>query len=187
MPLMTCSLLFYITFTTYYGLFNIRIASYFSLDSTGQTDSFSLLYSVNRLNALAVPLCLNFLKLTNIKDTQFHKTLRPMDGIPIIGDTFQTIFPCFLVILCVVNYFDVWSKGVTAMGLEDLAFSNQFDPSRVENGQRIIKSEKSKAKQRGKEGDTEAGSGVGMTLLSGSKNDKTSSGSSGDENSSFIR
>lgn len=65
-------LLFYLTLTTYYGLFNIQISGLYSLDSSGRTDSYSLLQSAMRLTALAAPLCFNFLKLTNVKGTQFR-------------------------------------------------------------------------------------------------------------------
>lgn len=66
---MVSSVLAYLTFTTYYGLFNIRIFSLYSLDASGHTDSFSLLYSARTLTGLAPPLCFNFLKLTNVTDT----------------------------------------------------------------------------------------------------------------------
>ena len=64
-PLITI-LLGYLTLTTYYGLFNIRISSVYALDPTGITDSFSLLYSARLLTGLAPPLCFNFLKLVNL-------------------------------------------------------------------------------------------------------------------------
>ena len=81
-------LLLYFSLTTYYGLFNIKISSIYKLDSTGHTNSFSLLYSARYLTGLAPPLCFNFLKLTNVTNTQFHKVLNPMDAIPIIGTQF---------------------------------------------------------------------------------------------------
>lgn len=62
-------LLFYLTLTTYYGLFNIRISGLYSLDPSGRTDGYSLLQSAMRLTALAAPLCFNFLKLTNVNGT----------------------------------------------------------------------------------------------------------------------
>ena len=66
---MVSSVLAYLTFTTYYGLFNIRIFSLYSLDASGHTDSFSLLYSARTLTGLASPLCFNYLKLTNVQNT----------------------------------------------------------------------------------------------------------------------
>jgi hypothetical protein len=56
----------YLALTTYYGLFNIRIASIYNLDPSGHTDGFSLLYSARLLTGLASPLCFNFIKLTDV-------------------------------------------------------------------------------------------------------------------------
>ena len=70
--LMVSVALFYMASTTYFGLFNIRIFSIYSLSSSGHTDSFSLLYSARTLTGLASPLCVNFLKLTNVQNTQFQ-------------------------------------------------------------------------------------------------------------------
>ena len=86
--IMVSVVLGYLTFTTYYGLFNIRIFSIYNLDSSGFTDSYSLLYSARMMTGLASPLCFNFLKMTNMKATQFHVILNPMDAIPVFGSTF---------------------------------------------------------------------------------------------------
>ena len=131
------ALLFYFSLTTYYGLFNIKISSIYNLDSSGYTNSFSLLNSARYLTGLAPPLCFNFLKMTNVSNTQFHQVLNQMDAIPVIGTQFQTFVPAVLAVLCVVNYFNVWSKAVAAVGLEDLAFSEVFDASRGENGRKL--------------------------------------------------
>lgn len=137
-------LLFYLTLTTYYGLFNISISGLYSLDPTGRTDGYSLLQSAMRLTALAAPLCFNFLKLTNVKGTQFHKTLNPMDAIPVVGKGFQRFFPCCLAMLCLFNYFEIWTRMCKAFGLEELAFTSIYEESRVENGRRLLKIERSK-------------------------------------------
>ena len=137
-------MLLYFSLTTYYGLFNIKISSIYNLDSTGHTNSFSLLYSARYLTGLAPPLCFNFLKLTNVTNTQFHKVLNPMDAIPVIGTQFQTFFPAILALLCLINYFDVWTKVVTSVGLEELAFSEVFDPERVENGRKLLQIERNR-------------------------------------------
>ena len=139
---LVCVALSYLAFTTYYGLFNIRIFSLYSLDSSGYTDSFSLLYSARTLTGLASPLCFNFLNLTSSANTQFHAILNPLDAIPILGRSFQTFFPGILLLLCAVNYFDIWTKIVKSVGLEELAFTDVFDESRVENGRKLVRMER---------------------------------------------
>ena len=81
-------MLVYFSLTTFYGLFNIKISSIYNLDSSGHTNSFSLLQSARYLTGLAPPLCFNFLKMTNVSNTQFHKVLNQMDAIPVIGTQF---------------------------------------------------------------------------------------------------
>lgn len=73
-----------------------------------------------------------------------------MDAIPVFGHAFQTFFPAVLFLLCAFNYFDVWTKIVKSAGLEDLAFTEVFDESRVENGRKLVKIERnSQERQRG--------------------------------------
>mmetsp|Transcript_19841 Transcript_19841/g.14278 ORF Transcript_19841/g.14278 Transcript_19841/m.14278 type:complete len:108 (-) Transcript_19841:407-730(-) len=81
-------ILCYLCFCTYFGLFNLKFSSYYAFHKDGQTDAYSLLYSANILTRLAAPLCFNFLKLTNVSGTQFHKTLGLQDAIPLIGSAF---------------------------------------------------------------------------------------------------
>ena len=67
-----------------------------------------------------------------------------MDAIPVIGTQFQTFVPAVLAILCLTNYFDVWTKVVQSVGLEELAFSEVFDPARVENGRKLCQIERNR-------------------------------------------
>ena len=65
-------MLLYMSLTTYYGLFKLRVASFYRLDSSGHTDSCSLLYSARLLTGLAPPLCFNFLKLLGANNGKTH-------------------------------------------------------------------------------------------------------------------
>ena len=172
---MVSSVLAYLTFTTYYGLFNIRIFSLYNLDSSGHTDSFSLLYSARTLTGLASPLCFNFLKLTNVQNTQFHQVLNPLDAIPVLGRSFQTFFPGVLFLLCLVNYFDVWTKIVKSVGLEELAFTDVFDESRVENGRKLVKIERSTRHRQ-----------LGVTSFNHTLNFQSSDGEDNDESTTLL-
>lgn len=72
-----------------------------------------------------------------------------MDAIPVIGAQFQTFFPAALFLLCLVNYFDTWTKIVQSVGLEDLAFTEVFDEKRVEHGQKLFQIEKNRLDRGG--------------------------------------
>ena len=74
----TLSILFllYMSLCIYYGLFNLKLTSFYELHANQQTDPFSLLYSANFLTKLAPPLCFNFLKMINLSQgTAFHRFL----------------------------------------------------------------------------------------------------------------
>jgi hypothetical protein len=74
----TLSILFllYMSLCIYYGLFNLKVTSFYELHANQQTDPFSLLYSANFLTKLAPPLCFNFLQMINLtQGTAFHRFL----------------------------------------------------------------------------------------------------------------
>ena len=42
-----------------------------------------------------------------------------------------------------MNYFDIWTKVVRSVGLEELAFSDVYDEQRVANGHKLLKIKRS--------------------------------------------
>lgn len=118
----------------------MKFTSYYELHPHQQTDPFSLLYSANFLTKLAAPLCFNFLKIIHLDGTAFHKMIgnttasNSEAAIPLIGDDFQKVFPATLVVLCLCNVFDVWSKAMVCMGMEDFTFAEVMDRQKVEDG-----------------------------------------------------
>ena len=120
-------LLSYLSACVYFGLFNIKFTSYYELHPNKQTDSFSLIFSANFITKLAAPMCVNFLKIMHIEGTAFHRMIGAMDPIPLVGEQFQKIFPAALVILCIFNVFDVWSKLMKCIGLDEFSFIDIYD------------------------------------------------------------
>ncbi len=129
----------YMSLCIYYGLFNIKFTSYYELHGNQQTDAFSLLYSANFLTKLAPPLCFNFLKLINVQGTAFHRMLGGLDPIPLIGEDFQKLFPATLLLLVLFNAFDLWSKLMLCLGLEDFQFAEVIDAVKIEEGKTLAK------------------------------------------------
>jgi hypothetical protein len=129
----------YMSLCIYYGLFNIKFTSYYELHGNKQTDAFSLLYSANFLTKLAPPLCFNFLKLINVQGTAFHRMLGGLDPIPLIGEDFQKLFPATLLLLVAFNAFDVWSKLMLCLGLEDFQFAEVIDAVKIEEGKTLAR------------------------------------------------
>ncbi|CDW77697.1 UNKNOWN [Stylonychia lemnae] len=140
--ILSTALLLYMSVCIYFGLFNIKFTAYYELHPNKQTDSFSLLYSANFLTKLAAPLCVNYLKMLHIENTSFHHMLGAMDPIPLIGNQFQKIFPATLVLLVIFNSFDLWSKLMKCIGLDEFAFTEIYDEEKVADGKQICKLER---------------------------------------------
>lgn len=128
--LVTVSLLAYLSLCVYYGLFNLKVTSFYELHGSQQTDAFSLLYSANFLTKLAAPLCFNFLNVLHLEGTAFQRMLGVGSGyqaVPLIGDEFQKLFPATLVLLVLCNAFDVWTKLMVCLGLDEFTFAAVMD------------------------------------------------------------
>jgi|JI10StandDraft_1071094.scaffolds.fasta_scaffold379861_2 hypothetical protein len=69
--------LLYLALCTYYGLFNLKIASFYEFHPNQHTDAFSLLSSATILTRLAPALCINFCALLMIKETAFFHFIQP--------------------------------------------------------------------------------------------------------------
>mmetsp|Transcript_14808 Transcript_14808/g.10705 ORF Transcript_14808/g.10705 Transcript_14808/m.10705 type:complete len:143 (+) Transcript_14808:1301-1729(+) len=92
---------------------------------------------------LAAPLCFNFCQLIDLKSgTQFNSIMGLMDPMPIIGPSFQKLFPATLLVLCLINFFDVWSKFMRLLGLEELTFSEFYEEEKAEEGKRLVQIER---------------------------------------------
>ena len=66
--------------------------------------------------------------MTHTDDSISHRRLKSNQKLPILYSK--------------LNYFDIWTKIVKSVGLEELAFTDVFDESRVENGRKLVKIER---------------------------------------------
>lgn len=72
-----------------------------------------------------------------IKETAFFHFIKPTTQVPIIGSTFQRLFPATLVVLTFINTFDLWSKFMRKIGLEDFTFTQVYDSQIKDDGKRL--------------------------------------------------
>ena len=100
------------------------------------------------ISGITPPLCFNFLKMTGLTkyNSEFMTVMGPIDIVPIIGTQFQQFFPCFLVCLCVINYYDWWSRCMCWLGLDDFAFTPVLEKAKLERGRRLFEAEKRQCK-----------------------------------------
>ncbi len=50
-----------------------------------------------------------------------------MDVVPVMGGTTNFLFPVLLVIMCLCNFFDVYSKILSAFDIDKLGFTDKYD------------------------------------------------------------
>jgi len=100
------------------------------------------------LNRLAPALCINYLNVIHLKGTVFGKTIGVMDPIPLIGKQFQSIFPATLLLLCIFNFFNLWSKLMVFLGLDEYSFSEIFDEETASDGEVLSKIERVAREER---------------------------------------
>lgn len=144
--LVTLAIMGYLCFCTYYGIFNFRVSGFYGLYPYHQTDPSNLVYSALYLAKLASPLCLNFLMLIHIenhKKTVFDQVAgRGMSWAFV--NNFLEYFPCLTLVLCLAYYFDVYSKVMKVMGLDEFTYYNFYDPLAAAEGIHILKTERIK-------------------------------------------
>jgi len=134
----------YLWFCTFYGIFHIKLFGRYALNPNHHTDSFSLNLSATLLTRLAPPLCYNFILLAKLEGTVFEKFMGEMEFIPVLGVSFQELFPILLVVLAIFNLLDVWSRLLRFVGFDSYTFVNKYDREKSEEGQTYVKSQRQK-------------------------------------------
>jgi len=100
----------YMTYTAYFSVFRMKIAGWYGLYGNHNTDTGSLLWCASLLARLAGPLCYHFLLLVRVRGTSFQNFMGRMNVVPVLGESFNEIFPCFVAVLCSLNLFNVYSR-----------------------------------------------------------------------------
>ncbi|CAE8709265.1 unnamed protein product, partial [Polarella glacialis] len=70
----------------------------------------------------AAPLCYHFLLLIRVKGTTFQAMMGQMNVVPVLGRSFNEMFPILIAFLCLCNLLNVYSKLVLLFGLDALEF-----------------------------------------------------------------
>lgn len=87
---------------------------------------------------MTAPISFNYLKIIGVKGSAFEKVLGAMDDVPILGSANTYFFPMILIMLILFNAFDVYSKILSALGLKQFEFSDNFDDDRIEIGKQLV-------------------------------------------------
>ena len=87
---------------------------------------------------MSTPLCYNFLQIINNGRTAFSKVMGEANIVPVFGETFYIIFPILLIILIIVNIFDVYAMIAKMFGLQKFQFESRFEHENIEEGKRLL-------------------------------------------------
>lgn len=134
--------LVYIILCTYYALFSLKLTGWYGLYPHNQTDPSNLVWSAFFLCRLTAPLCYNFLLLIKVTHTEYARIMGIIDIVPVLGNQFAVFFPLLLIIFCGLNYFHVYGKLLTALGMNQFDFDDKYHEEKVSEGKAMIARER---------------------------------------------
>lgn len=122
--------------TCLYGLFSLRLSGFYSMHDNKHTDSISLLYLSSFMCRIGFPLCLNFLQIIKLKNTNtaLEEFMGLADIIPVFGTSFTLFYPTILIVFCLFNLLDVYGKCLNIFGFPTFGFNNQQNDDKIEEG-----------------------------------------------------
>lgn len=128
----------YIIICTYFGLFNLKLSGWYGLYGNNHTDSSNLVWSAFFIARLTAPLCLNFLLFLKVRNTVYTEYMQTIDVVPFVGSKFATFFPLLLLLFAGLNFFQVYGRVMSALGLGSLSFSGKISGDKVSDGKAIV-------------------------------------------------
>ena len=135
--------LFYMLLCTYYGLFSIKIASWYELYK-GHSDPVSMIWSGTLFARMIYPMSYNFITILKVKNTNYSEVLTILEDFSILGEGVNNyLFPIILIVFFAMNLFSVWSFLFNLCGLSQYAFDELETESRIKEG-RITVSQRKK-------------------------------------------
>lgn len=108
----------YMVCTAYWSVFRLKIAGWYGLYADNNTDASSLLWCTSTLARLAAPLCYHFLFLIRVQHTGFQEMMGQMDVVPVLGGSFNRVFPLAVGVICLSNLLNIYSKMVHVLRLQ---------------------------------------------------------------------
>jgi len=138
----------YITYSAYWSMFQLRIFNYYRLIPHQQSDANSILFSAYYICRLTAPMVYNFLLMIDDKTSAFYKVMGQMDLVPIFGEegSANAFLPLILIILCALNIFNVysWILGLFCFKrFRKFTYNEDFSDERIDKGKDIVSQEKS--------------------------------------------
>jgi len=141
----------YIAYCAYWSMFQLRIMNYYRLIPHQQTDEYSILFSAYYVCRLTAPMVYNFLLMLDDRTSAYVQLMGMVNIVPLLGDWANAYLPLFLIVLCAMNVFNVWTWLTTTCCLKrfrKFTYDEDFSDERIDQGAEIISKERS-FKERG--------------------------------------
>ncbi len=93
---------------------------------------------------LTAPLCLNFLMIVHFEGHQktVFDEIAGEEATLAFVRSFLQWFPCVIVVLYVSNFFNLYSKFMKLLKLDELTYCDFYDPDRLDNGKQALARER---------------------------------------------
>ncbi|CAK9004283.1 unnamed protein product [Durusdinium trenchii] len=135
----------YMAYTAYFSIFRLKISGWYGLYGNHSTDTGSLLWCASILARLAAPLCYHFLLLIRVNGTTFQAFMGQMNMVPVLGASFNQVFPCLIALLCCCNVFNVYSRFLQffTLGVMEFEFGEGGDgDDPLSDGKQLVDQER---------------------------------------------
>jgi len=141
----------YIAYTAYWSMFELRIMNYYRLLPHQLSDANSILFSAYYVCRLTAPMVYNFLLMIHDQTSAFYLVNKQMNLTPLFGSYANAFLPLCLVVLCLFNILDVYSWLLQCFcfkRFKKFRYDEDFSDERIDQGKDIVANEKS-LKERG--------------------------------------
>lgn len=99
----------YMLVCTYYGLFSVKLASWYELYK-GHSDPVSMFWSGTIFARLIYPMSYNFITIMKVRNTNYAEAIGILEDFSVLGKGMnQYFFPIVLILFFLMNLFNVWT------------------------------------------------------------------------------
>lgn len=135
--------LMFLFFACLFGMFNLKISGVFGMYKNNHTDATSLLLMSGFMCRIGFPLCLNFAQMIKLNNkTILEEIVGTTELDPMFGSNFFIVYPTILILLVVLNLFNVYENLIRMVGLSSHLSQNWMTNDKIKEGQIIFNKSK---------------------------------------------
>ena len=81
---------------------------------------------------------MNFLSILQIENAAFESVMGIINVVPLLGTNYMNLFPIILIVLCLSNIFDIFSKILNVIGIKQFQYTEHFDDETINEGKILL-------------------------------------------------